>query len=111
MPLQENMRRTIQFRETKAERKAERQKIGKLEDQRTSPGTSARYQRALDELCEFSKASQSDLLKRSDLGGILCAYNEKLWEDGETKLTGSYTMAAVQFFRPELKVNLARHGN
>jgi hypothetical protein len=99
---------TIRCRETKAERKAERQKICKLEDQRISPSTTARYQHALDELCEFNKATQSALLRRADLGDILCAYIEKLWEDGETKSLGSYTMVAVQFFRPELKGQLSK---
>jgi hypothetical protein len=102
------MPQQIKYKETKAERKAERQKLGRLEDQRVSPGTTARYQRSLDELCEFAHASADHLLRRVDLGDVLSAYVEKLWEDGDTKTMASYTLAAVQFFRPQVKGQLTK---
>ena len=82
--------------------------MGRLQDQRVSPGTAERYQRSLEELCHFARIPSENLLRRDNLGDILSDYLEKLWEDGDTKTMASYTLAAVQYFRPQVKGQLTK---
>ena len=102
------MSKSVQWKESKAERRAERQKIGRLEDQRISPLTAARYSESLRDLREFTGLQTAELLQRGDIDDILSSYIEVLWEDGETKTKGNYVIAAVQFQRAALKGKLQR---
>eukprot|EP00435_Cladocopium_sp_Y103_P043342 s1615_g12.t1 len=100
------MPRVIPHKETKAERRRERQKIGRLSDQKVSPGTKERYATTLRSVASSLNLSAQALLSRPDLEDILCSYIEKLWEDGETRTFGSYALAAVQFYEPTLRGKL-----
>ena len=99
--------KTIKWQETKEGRKAERQKLGRLSDLRVSQGTRQRYAESLNEFNIFARISLEALLQRADLEAILVSYIEQLWEDGESKTSASYTVAALQFHEPSLKGHLA----
>ena len=96
-------RREIKRKATKADRKAERQKVGRLSEQRVSQATAERYAVALS---TFVGTPEVELLKRADLESVLCQYVEFLWEEGDPKTMAKYGMAAVQYRRPELRRNL-----
>ena len=102
------MSKRVQWKDSKAERKAERQKVGRLEDQRISPATANRYRDSLKEVAEFAGLQTAELLQRGDIDDLLSSYIELLWEDGETKTKGNYAVAAVQFQKPSLKHHLHR---
>ena len=53
MVLHVNMGKTIVHKETQAERKQERQKIGRLSDQKISPCTKQRYEQSLQEIDQY----------------------------------------------------------
>ena len=102
------MGRTIQHKETKAERKLERQKIGRLSDQRISPCTKQRYEQSLKEVASYMNLSPHEVLRQPHLDDILSSYIERLWEDGETRTFGSYAIAAIQYFCPTQKGKLSK---
>eukprot|EP00435_Cladocopium_sp_Y103_P045195 s780_g12.t3 len=102
------MSRLIQWKESKAERRLERAKLGRLSDQRISHSTRARYEQSLKEVAEFVNLSPQELLRQTQLEDILSSYIERLWEDGESKTLGSYALAAVQFFHPQAKGRLGQ---
>ena len=79
------MTRTIRYQESKAERKREREKIGRLRDQRITPGTKDRYEAALQQVAAFAGVSVPRLLASSGLDDLLSSFIERLWEDGDTK--------------------------
>ena len=99
-------RREIKRKATKADRKAERLKVGRLSEQRVSQATAERYAVALHGLSTFVGTPEVELLKRADLESVLCQYVEFLWEEGDPKTMANYVMAAVQYRRPELRRNL-----
>ena len=99
-------RREIKRKDAKAERKAERQKVGRLSEQRVSLATAERYADALHGLSTFVGSPEVQLLKRADLESVLCEYVEFLWEEGDPKTMANYVMAAVQYRRPELRGRL-----
>ena len=100
------MTRTIKYQESKAERKREREKIGRLRDQRITPGTKDRYEAALQQVAAFAGVSVPRLLASSGLDDLLSSFIEKLWEDGDTKTMASYALASVQYHRPAIKGHL-----
>ena len=53
------MPRVIKYQESKAERKREREKIGRLSDQRVTQNTKDRYQVALEQVANFAGVSVS----------------------------------------------------
>ena len=102
------MSKVINWQDTKAERRRERQKIGRLSDQKISPTTKQRYEQSLKDLAAFQNVTVDALLQDQNLEDILSNFIEQLWEDGETKTFGSYAIAAVQHFRPQLKGRLTQ---
>ena len=100
------MPKQIKYMDSKAERKRERQRIGRLSVQRVTQGTKERYQHSLKEVAEFAGVSTDRLLSTPGLDGILSDYIERLWEDGDTKSVASYALAALQFHQPTLKGQL-----
>ena len=81
---QEIMSKVIPHRVTKAERKKERQKIGRLGDQKISPCTRERYHHSLKEVAKYANLSPQMLLRQDSLDDILSSFVEMLWEDGES---------------------------
>jgi hypothetical protein len=100
------MTRTIRYQESKAERKREQEKIGRLRDQRITPGTKDRYEAALQQVAVFAGVSVPRLLASSGLDDLLSSFIERLWEDGDTKTMASYALASVQYHRPAMKGHL-----
>ena len=100
------MAKVIPHRETKAERKKERQKIGRLGDQKISPCTRERYHHSLKEVAKYVNLSPQMLLRQDNLDDILSSFVEMLWEDGESRSQGSYAIAAIQHFAPDAKGRL-----
>ena len=100
------MAKVIPHRESKAEGKKERQKIGRLGDQKISPCTKERYAHSLREVANYVNLSPQMLLRQSNLDDILSSYVEMLWEDGESRSQGSYAIAAIQHFAPDAKGKL-----
>ena len=100
------MAKVIPHRETKAERKKERQKIGRLGDQKISPCTRERYHHSLKEVAKYVNLSPQMLLRQDNLDDILSSFVEMLWEDGESRSQGSYAIAAIQHFAPDAKGKL-----
>ena len=74
------MPKQIKYMDSKAERKRERQRIGRLSDQRVTQGTKERYQHSLKEVAEFAGVSTDRLLSTPGLDGILSDYIERLWK-------------------------------
>ena len=100
-------RPSIRYLETRAERKEERKKIGRLTDQKVSPTTRQRYEAALVGLEQFSRRSRSSLFQDvQDLNSVLELYIESMWEEGEGRSSPSYLMAAVQYHQPRTKRQL-----
>eukprot|EP00438_Fugacium_kawagutii_P012526 Skav208186 [mRNA] locus=scaffold2530:390214:391218:+ [translate_table: standard] len=102
----DGMPKAVEWRETKAERKEQRRKIGRLGDQKVSPLTLQRYTGALRDLGRFAGLTIGRVLARTDMESFLASYIEHLWEEGESKTTASYTVAAVQFHQPQWKSQL-----
>eukprot|EP00438_Fugacium_kawagutii_P005653 Skav226155 [mRNA] locus=scaffold3275:8981:13610:+ [translate_table: standard] len=96
----------LAYQQSKAERKVERQKIGRLDEQRVTKVTQGRYAEALRDLAIFVRSSEGALLQRSDLEAVLNDYIQHLWEEGDTKTMASYAVASLQFHKPSLKGNL-----
>ena len=101
-----SMPRTIKQMDSKAERRRERQKLGKLSEQRITGSTKERYEIALAAAAHFAHVSPTELLRMPGLDEILSSYLEHLWEDGESRTMASYSLAAVQFHRPSLRGQL-----
>eukprot|EP00438_Fugacium_kawagutii_P000873 Skav218505 [mRNA] locus=scaffold1564:7454:12902:+ [translate_table: standard] len=97
---------SIKYQATKAERKLEREKIGRLDEQKVSPLTLGRYEQSLQELATFLRTPRASLLEQPDLEQVLNDYIQHLWEEGDTKTFASYAVAAVQFHKPALKGHL-----
>ncbi|CAK9045396.1 unnamed protein product [Durusdinium trenchii] len=83
--------RAIKRRETKEDRKAERQKIGKLSNQRVSANTLERYAVALFNLANVVGVAVEMVLNESGLEAVLSQY---------------YVLAAVQYRKPQLRGQL-----
>ena len=47
--------------------------------------------------------TSDELLRQSNLDQLMVNYLERLWEDGDTKTMASYSLAALQFHRPQLR--------
>ena len=91
-------------RPTAAERAKERRKLGRLESQLVQPKTKARYQECFTSLCLFLREREDFVV--SDWGQFdqrVASYLEELWESGASKSEASYSLAALQFHRPEAK--------
>lgn len=94
-------------RNSKAERKAERQKVGTLKSQVVKKNTADRYSQSFHEFRSFANMTLAQL--QSNVAGIdqiLASYIEFLWKDGEPKSYANYVVASVQHFVPEARRRL-----
>ena len=91
----------------KGRRKAERQRLGKLRQLVVSSKTEDRYRDSFDKFREFHKFDEHFALPEwTVFDDMVAEYIESLWEDGEPKSLANYTLAAIQFYRPEVKHRL-----
>ena len=98
-----SMSKKIRYMDSKAERKRERQKIGALSAQRVSKQTNERYKVSLHAVATFAGMSPEALLSLENLDQVMSNYIERLWEDGDPKTMASYSLASLQFHKPQLK--------
>ena len=94
-------------RNSKAERKAERRKVGTLQSQVVKKNTADRYAQSFHEFKSFANVTLEEL--RGNVGQIdqqLCHYIEFLWKDGEPKSYANYAVASIQHFVPEARRRL-----
>ncbi|CAE8673485.1 unnamed protein product, partial [Polarella glacialis] len=83
---------------------AERRKLGKLKENLVSKGTLTRYKNSVAAFITFVKRSPAKkMTSHAKVDLAACAYLAELWENGDGKATGSYTLAGLQFLRPVLK--------
>lgn len=88
----------------KLQRAAERKKLGKLRENLVSNGTLTRYKNSVAAFLAFVKRTAAKkMTSHAKVDLAACAYLEELWENGDGKATGSYTLAGLQFLRPVLK--------
>ena len=89
---------------SKEQRKTERKKIGKLRNQVISSKTEERYSQCFRAFCRFHNLPQSFAVPDGQVfDDMVSEYIESLWEDGEVKSLANYTLAAVQFYKPQVK--------
>ena len=101
------MSRSIRLGKTKQERQIERRRLGKLSNNLVSTSTELRYHEAFDAFVKFTRSSNEDLWKHPlQVDEFMCSYIENLWESGEAKSCANYTVAAVQYMKPQLKKQL-----
>ena len=99
----------IKQQTTKASRREERRKIGRLENQVVNLSTSDRYQQHFHQFASYVGKTLSALKEDvSQLDPLLSEFIENLWKDGEPKSYANYTIASVQFFIPESKRQLVK---
>ena len=92
---------------SKQHRKVERQKIGSLSSQIVEVKTRARYEECFEKFRKFHRLQAEFGLPEATLfDEMVGEYVEYLWENGEAKSEASYTLAAIQYFRPQAKNHL-----
>ena len=92
---------------SKEQRKKDRQQIGRLRNQVVNPKTEDRYLECFNRFCQYHRLPRSCELPGSQATDELVSeFIEMLWESGETKSLANYSMAAIQFFRPQTKHHL-----
>ena len=92
---------------SKQHRKVERGKIGSLGSQIIQTKTHARYTDCFEKFRKFHRlTSEFSLPEASFFDEMVGEFIEHLWEEGDTKSEASYTLAAIQFFRPQSKGHL-----
>ena len=97
----------VPHKETKADRRAVRKQVGKLESQIVGSNTRGRYAEAFAAFCRFARVNLKELASDvSKMDNILAAYIEFMWEDGEPKSFANYAVASVQFHIPAAKRHL-----
>lgn len=88
-------------------RKVERQKFGSLSSQIVEVKTRARYEECFEKFRKFHRLQAEFGLPEATLfDEMVGEYVEYLWESGEAKSEASYTLAAIQYFRPQAKSHL-----
>eukprot|EP00434_Breviolum_minutum_P029248 symbB.v1.2.025870.t1/scaffold2543.1/size76562/2 len=96
------MPRVVMSRNSKAERKAERQKVGTLKSQVVRKNTADGYSQSFHEFRSFANMTLAQLQANvAGIDQILASYIEFLWKDGEPKSYANYVVASVQHFVPE----------
>ena len=100
-------RMPIVAKHTKEERKIERKKIGKLKAQVIAKKTEERYEDCFTEFRRYHGLKLDFVMPSAQLfDDMVAEYVEWMWKQGEPKSMANYTLAAVQFFRPETKHHL-----
>ena len=105
---QGDMPKVIRNRQTKAERKQERQPLGTLRSLQVKNITTERYHQCFIAFLGYCGQTMSQLKNNtSQVDDLLSGYVEFLWCDGEPKSTANYTVASVQYYLPECRHRLA----
>ena len=101
------MSRVIRLGKTKQERQVERRRLGKLSNNLVSTSTEERYREAFDTFVQYTRASNEEMWGNpTQVDELMCSYIEQLWESGEPKTCANYTVAAVQYIKPQMKKQL-----
>ena len=101
------MPKQVANKPTKAERKAERRKVGTLQSQIVRESTAERYAQSFHDFLSFSGKTKLALESNvSQIDLLLSQYVEFLWKDGEPKSYANYVVASVQHFVPEARRRL-----
>ena len=92
---------------TKELRAKARKEIGKLKHQVIRSSTEDRYLEVFHRFLKFHRLQRSFVIASfEEFDELTSEYIEMLWETGEPKSVANYTLAALQFFRPQLKQRL-----
>lgn len=101
------MPKLVMSRQTKAERKTERGKVGTLQSQIVTENTADRYAQSFHSFLNFvGKTRQQVENSVSQIDRWLSEYVEFLWKDGEPKSYANYAVASVQHYVPEARRRL-----
>ena len=99
--------RVIAAGNTKEQRKKAREKVGKLRRQIVNKRTEERYYESYEKFLRFHHLEfgfpMPDFQVFDDM---VAEYIEELWEAGDPKSYANYTLASIQFYRPEAKHHL-----
>ena len=100
-------KRRIEALPTKEARAQARKKIGKLRHQVISQATEERYAEAFRRFRLFHNLGKDFCIENyEEFDDTVAEYVEFLWESGEPKSYANYTLAAVQYYRPQSKQHL-----
>ena len=89
------------------QRKAVRQKLGKLKDLTVQPRTRQRYEASLQQFFSWLEREGLVLPKRvAQMDNLVSDYLEYLWADGHGKSEANNALAALQDFDPNLRRKL-----
>ncbi len=103
------MARAIRAGNTKAERKAERARVGQLSQQIVNSQTVSRYENSFASFLSFCGKTKSQL--EDEVGRIddhMASYIEFLWRDGEPKSYANYAVASLQHMIPKVRRQLVQ---
>ena len=99
--------RRIETLPTKESRARARKSIGKLRHQVLSKKTEERYAAAFTAFRQFHKLACNFAIHNfEEFDDVVAEYIEFLWESGEPKSYANYTLAGIQFYRPQVKQHL-----
>eukprot|EP00438_Fugacium_kawagutii_P014155 Skav213268 [mRNA] locus=scaffold2944:31681:35312:+ [translate_table: standard] len=85
----------------------ERRKLGALRHQVVAAKTEERYIACFENFLKFHRLQKSFTLPSFEaFDDMVAEYIESLWDQGEPKSCANYTLAALQFYRPQLKHHL-----
>ena len=101
------MPKLVMNKTTKAERRAERCKVGSLQSQIVTKNTADRYAQSFHSFLNFTGKTRKDLENSvSQIDRWLSEYVEFLWKDGELKSYANYAVASVRHYVPEARRRL-----
>ena len=92
---------------TAEERRRERKKVGKLRHQIVTQSTELRYKDTFREFRKYHNLRTDFTIEApEDFDEMVGEYIEALWEGGAPKSQANYTLAAIQYHRPQTKSHL-----
>lgn len=92
---------------SKQERQRERRKIGSLKGQVIAAKTEERYHTCYEAFLKFHRLHRNFSVPAAEVFDEMTAeFIESLWDQGEPKSQANYTLAAIQFFKPQVKHHL-----
>lgn len=92
---------------SKQERQRERRRIGPLKHQVIAPKTEERYQSCFESFLRFHRLQRNFSVPSSEVfDDMVAEFIEALWDQGEPKSQANYTLAAIQFYKPQVKHHL-----
>ncbi len=101
------MPRVVRAANTKAERRAERSRVGPLSQQIVNSQTVSRYESSFASFLSFCGKSKAQLeFDVSQLDALMAQYVEHLWKDGEPKSYANYAVASLQHMVPSCRRHL-----